>query len=166
MWRVASIAGVCLALTACGSSSGGPAQVQITGVQPGSTIMLMSDDTFALNFSVSNFSLQQPGHCGTSNACGQAYLNVDGNACNQPGQTYNAIAPTAANTSTSTLFANFALCPAANLGGNHQLTVSLHLDSGDQVVGTGNAPAQATVSVVVTGGTVPGTTTGPDGGTR
>jgi hypothetical protein len=56
--------------------------------------------------------------------------------------------------SDSTLYANFSLCPGATLGGNHQLTVSLHLDSGGQIEGAGNAPAEATVSVVVTGGTV------------
>jgi hypothetical protein len=121
----------------------------------------MSDDTYGLGFSVANFSLEQPGQCGTSSSCGQAYLNIDGDACDQSNQTYNAITPTAANTSTSMLFANFSLCPPANLGGNHQLSVSLHLDGGAQVVGTGNAPAQATVSVVVTGGTVSGTSTNP-----
>lgn len=157
MWRVSSLVFLCLAFAACSSSGGGgPAQVTINGIQPGATIMLMSDDTYGVNFSVSNFSLKQPGQCGTSTGCGQAYLNIDGNACNQSNQTYNAITPTAGITSTSELFANFSLCPSGSLGGNHQLTVSLHLDDGSQVVGTGNAPAQATVSVVVTGGTVPG----------
>ncbi|HXT97660.1 MAG TPA: hypothetical protein VN853_15265 [Polyangia bacterium] len=165
MGRGAFLAWMGLVLVGCGSSSSGPAQVTINGVQPGATITLMPDDTYALNFSASNFSLQQQGQCGSSTTCGQAYLNIDGAACNQPNQTYNAITPTAANTSTSMLFANFALCPAASLGGNHQLTVSLHLDSGAQVVGTGNAPAQATVSVVVMGGTVSGTNPA-DGGTR
>jgi hypothetical protein len=161
MLRVSSIVWVCLTLAACGSSGGGAPQVTITGVQPGATISLMADDTYPLNFSVSNFSLKQPGQCGTAADCGQAYLAIDGDACDQSGQTYNAITPTAANTSQSTLFANFALCPAASLGGNHQLVVSLHLDDGAQVVGTGNAPTQATISVVVTGGTVPGTNSAP-----
>lgn len=161
MFRVSLIGCACLVLAACGSSSSGPAQVTITGVQPGATINLMSDDTYALNFSVSNFSLNQPGQCGSATNCGQAYLNIDGDACNQSNQTYNAITPTSANTSQSMLFANFALCSPANLGGNHQLVVSLHLDGGAEVVGTGNAPAQATVSVIVTGGTVPGTDGGP-----
>ncbi len=144
-------------LWGCGSSGGGTPQVKITGVQAGATINLMADDTFPLNFSVANFSLQQPGKCGSGTDCGQAYLDIDDQACNQANQPYNAITPTAASPSTSTLFANFSLCPAASLGGNHQLTVSLHLDDGAQVVGTGNAPVQATVSVIVTGGTVAGT---------
>jgi hypothetical protein len=115
----------------------------------------MADDTYSLGFSTANFTLKQPGQCGSSTNCGQAYLNIDADACDQSNQTYNAIAPTAANTSTSTLFANFSLCPASTLGGNHQLAVSLHLDNGGAVVeGAGNAPAQATVSVIVTGGTV------------
>ena len=156
MWRVAIVCAF-VAVVGCGSSSGGGSpQVTITGVQPGSTITLMSDDTYALDFSTSNFTLEQPGQCGTATSCGQAQLNIDGDACDQSNQTYNAITPTAVNTSTSTLFANFGLCPVATFGGNHQLTVSLRLDSGAQVVGTGNAPAEATTSVVVTGGAIPG----------
>ena len=154
MSRVSSIACACVVMAACGSSGGGSPQVTIKDVQAGSTINLMPDDTYAVNFSASNFDLKQPGQCGSSNNCGQAYLNIDGDACDQSNQSYNAITPTAANTSTSTLYASFALCPAATLGGNHQLTVSLHLDSGAEVEGAGNAPAEATVSVVVTGGTV------------
>lgn len=156
MWRVAMVC-ACVAVVGCGSSGGGGSpQVTITGLQPGSTITLMPDDTYALDFSTSNFTLKQPGQCGTATNCGQAQLNIDGDACDQSNQTYNAITPTAANTSTSTLFANFSLCPVATFGGNHQLTVSLHLDSGAQAVGTGNAPAEATISIVLTGGTVPG----------
>ena len=155
MSRVWWIGCACVMMAACGSSSGGGSpNVTIQDVQPGATISLNADDTYGLNFSASNFDLKQPGQCGSATNCGQAYLNIDGDACDQSNQSYNAITPTAANTSTSMLFANFSLCPSATLGGNHQLTVSLHLDSGGQVVGVGNAPAQATVSVVVTGGTV------------
>jgi hypothetical protein len=155
MGRLSSFAFVCLVVSACSSSGGGgPAQVMITGIQPGATINLMADNTYGVDFSVSNFSLKQVGQCGTSTSCGQAYLNIDGDACNQANQPYNAITPTAAGTSTSKIFADFSLCPASSRGGNHQLTVSLHLDDGSQIIGNGNAPVQASVSVVVTGGTV------------
>ena len=145
---------VCLTVLGCGSSGGSPG-VNISGIQAGQTVNLNPDDTFQVNFSASNFTLQPIGNCGGNTTCGQAYLNIDGAACNIPAQSFNAITPTAAAPSTSTLFANFSFCPANGFSGNHQLTVSLHRDDGTEVIGNGNAPAEATVSVIVTGGSVP-----------
>jgi len=146
---------VCLAAFGCGSSSNGQPQVNINGITAGQTVDLNPDDTFQINFSVSNFTLESIGNCGTNTNCGQVYLNIDGNACNISAQSFNAITPTAASQSTSSIFANFSFCPANGFSGNHQLTLSLHRDDGTEVIGNGNAPAQATVSVTTTGGSAP-----------
>ena len=58
----------------------GQPQVNINGITAGQTVDLNPDDTFQINFSVSNFTLESIGNCGTNTNCGQVYLNIDGNA--------------------------------------------------------------------------------------
>lgn len=149
MYRAALIGSVCLALFGCGSSAG-PPQVRITEIAPGGTITARTDYTFPLHLSVTNFLVQQPGLCGSTVDCGQVYLNIDGHACDQGDQPYNAIA-LSAPASKSIIVADFSFCPPANLFDNsHELTVSLHVDSGAEVLGPDDEPVETTLPVVVT----------------
>lgn len=140
----------------CSSSSSGPPQIVVTSPQSGTAVQLMSSNTTVVNFSVSNFNLRQLGTCNGAANCGQVYADIDNGACNQGSKMYNAIAPSSANGSTSAVTLDFGLCPASTFSGNHTVTLSLHLDNGGQVIGAGNAPAVAQITITTTGGSVTG----------
>jgi hypothetical protein len=142
---------------ACSSSSSGPPEILITSPQSGSVVQLMSGNTTPVSFSVSNFNLQSPGTCNSAANCGQVYADLDNGACNQSGKMYNAIAPSPSNGSTGSVTLDFGLCPASTFSGNHTVTLSLHLDNGSEVIGAGNAPAVAQITVTTTGGSVTAT---------
>ncbi len=150
--------GICLstvwATAGCGSSSGGPPQIVVTNPQSGAVIQLPASDTTQVNFNVSNFNLRQPGSCGGAANCGQVYADIDNGACNQSGKMYNAVAPSPANGSTSSVVVDFSVCPASSFAGNHTITLSLRLDGGATVIGAGNAPAVAQITMTTTGGSV------------
>lgn len=164
MKRIACVvwAGV-LASAACSSSgNNGPAQIVVTSPQSGSVVNLSSTNTTDVSFNVTNFKLQQPGTCGSATDCGQVYADIDNGACNQTNKTYNAIAPGPANGSTGSVTLDFGLCPASSFAGIHTITLSLHLDNGSTVIGAGNAPAVAQISITTTGGSLsPGHDAGP-----
>ncbi len=147
---------VAAAAVGCGGSSGGggPPQIVVTNPQSGSVVQLPATDTTQVNFNVSNFNLRQPGTCGGAANCGQVYADIDSGACNQGGKMYNAIAPSAQNGSTSSIIVDFSVCPASTFSGNHTITLSLRLDNGATVIGAGNAPAVAQLSMTTTGGSV------------
>jgi hypothetical protein len=158
MKRIGGTLGVWLvvqvAAAGCSSSSSGPPQIVITSPQSGSVVQLQASDTTTVNFSVSNFALKQPGSCGGGANCGQVYADIDNGACNQSLKMYNAIAPSPTNASTTSVTLDFSVCPASTFSGNHTITLSLRLDNGDQVIGAGNAPAIAQISITTTGGSV------------
>jgi hypothetical protein len=143
-----------MATVGCSSSSNGPPQILITSPQSGTVVQLMSSNTTMVNFSVSNFNLQQPGTCNGAANCGQVYADIDNGACNAGSKMYNAIAPSPSNGSTSAVTLDFSLCPASTFSGNHSVTLSLRLDNGAEVIGAGNAPAVAQISITTTGGSV------------
>lgn len=158
MGRMGRMTVVCVAvgvwLSACGSSSSGPPQIVVTNPQSGSVVQLGAGNTTEVRFNVSNFNLRQPGTCGTGANCGQVYADIDNGACNQTNKDYNAIAPSAASGSTGAVTLDFGLCPASTFAGNHTITLSLHLDNGATVIGAGNAPATADITLTTTGGSV------------
>lgn len=143
-----------MSAAACSSSSGGPPEILITSPRSGSVVQLMSSNTTVVSFSASNFNLRPPGTCNGAANCGQVYADIDNGACNQGSKMYNAITPSAANGSTSTVTLDFSLCPASTFAGNHTVTLSLRLDNGGEVIGAGNAPAVAQITVTTTGGSV------------
>ncbi len=157
MRRTARVVWFCMAAAAAGcgsSSSSGPPQIVVTNPQSGSVIQLPASDTTQVNFNVSNFNLRQPGTCGGAANCGQVYADIDNGACNQSGKMYNAIAPNAGNGSTGSVIIDFSACPASTFSGNHTITLSLRLDNGATVIGAGNAPAVAQITMTTTGGNV------------
>ena len=147
----------------CGSSSNnGPPQIVITSPQSGTNVNLPADNTATVSFSASNFALKTKGTCGNATNCGQVYANIDGDACDQSSANpYNAIAPSAGNSSTSSLKLDFSLCPASGFAGSHAVALSLRRDDGTTIIGVGNALAVAQITINTTGGSVQ---TSHDGG--
>jgi hypothetical protein len=134
-----------------GSSASGPPQITLNDPNAGANVMLATDNTAPVKFSALNFALERQGNCGAGE-CGQVYGNIDGNACNQLGKPYNAISPNAFSASTDTVILDFSLCPVTGAAGNHSIAISLHRDDGATVIGIGNAPARAEISITTSGG--------------
>lgn len=150
-----AVLGAAATSVGCGSSgSGGAPNIVVTDPQSGAVVNLPASDTTAVSFDASNFDLKAPGTCGGAANCGQVYAQVDGSACNQDGKMYNAVAPGPGGGATNDVTLDLSLCPPDTLGGNHTVTLSLHLDNGATVIGAGNAPALAQITITTTGGTV------------
>jgi hypothetical protein len=137
-------------LAGCGDSNDDPG-VKIVNPEAGTTTQLGSDMKVRLTISANDFSIQAQGSCGGDSACGQAYVNIDGNACNQPGRPFNNMLGGGGDLGQDFFVeADFSLCPAARQAGTHTVTVSLHRDDGTAVIGSGGQPAAATISLVTT----------------
>jgi hypothetical protein len=119
--------------------------------EAGSTKELGSDMKVRLTISANDFESQVTGDCGNDSGCGQAYVNIDGNTCNRPGQAFNNMLGGGGSLGQDFFVeADFSLCPAAQQAGTHIVTVSLHRDDGTAVIGTGGQPASATISIITT----------------
>jgi hypothetical protein len=129
-------------------------QVLIVSPSAGSTLTLDQGMKARFTISANDFEIKPGTQCNGNTKCGPAYLNIDGDACNQPGQPYNAILGDSTLGQDFFIQADFSLCPAGTQIGSHTVTVSLHDPSGNLVNGEGGGPARATVSVTtVRGGT-------------
>jgi len=129
----------------CATACGGPAAtVAITNPTSGATVALGSDarKSLAVNFTATNFTIRAPGTCSGAAACGQAYILIDGAACDPVGQPYNNLAVSSPGT------AQFSTC--ATPTGPHTLSVELHYDDGSSVKGADGKPVAASVSVTTT----------------
>jgi hypothetical protein len=131
----------------CGDSDDEP-RVQILNPTAGSALSLGT--TMKVNVTISANDFELKSQCGTDMKCGSAYLNIDGDACNQPGKPYNAILGDGRLGQDFFIEADFSLCPPASRIGAHNLSVSLRDPAGMTVPGTAGAPAQATISIVTT----------------
>jgi hypothetical protein len=131
-----------------GCDSDDTPKVVILTPSAGSTLNLGPDMKETFTISANDFSIQPPEQCTGRNDCGPAYLNIDGNACNQPGKPYNAILADGRLGQDFFIEADFSLCPPASQLGSHNVTVSLRDSMGQPVMGDGGQPAQATLSVV------------------
>jgi hypothetical protein len=142
------LATILVAGTACDTDDQ-PGLVVLTP-SPGSTVSLGPDMKQRFTISANDFSLKRPEECGGSAACGPAYLNIDGDACNQPGKPYNAILADGRLGQDFFIEADFSLCPPASQLGSHNVTISLRDPMGRVVTGDGGQPVQATLSVTTT----------------
>jgi hypothetical protein len=123
-------------------------QVSITSPNAGSTHTLGESMRLQVSFRTDDFEIEQD--CGEERYCGRAYLNIDGDACNQPGQDYNSVLLDADINETRFMDAQFDLCPAASRTGSHTITVSLHYNDGTAVVGEAGVPVSATITLQMT----------------
>jgi hypothetical protein len=125
-------------------------QVRIVTPSAGSTVSLGSDMKVNVTISANDFALKPQGQCKGEARCGMAFLQIDGDACNQPGKPYNNVLAGGTLGQDFLVEALFEHCPAAQRAGAHLLTVSLRDDDGRVVIGEGAVPARASVSIVTT----------------
>lgn len=140
---------VLLSAAACGDTDDEP-KLTIRSPAPGSTHQLGADQDLRLTISANDFELKAPGACGDDTNCGQAWLNIDGAACNRPGLQYNNLLGDGTLGQDFFIDADFSFCPPGTVMGNHILTVSLRRPDGTAVIGEGGAPVQATLNVIIT----------------
>ena len=143
--------GVLLSAGLAGCDSDDDPQLTIVAPQAGATVELGADMTVPFTISANDFALRGPEVCDPQdNRCGQAYLNIDGNLCNQPGQAYNAMLGDGNLGQDFFITADFSLCPAAQQAGSHLVTIALRKADGTPILGEGGVPVTATASIVTT----------------
>jgi hypothetical protein len=123
-------------------------EVSITSPNAGTVHDLSDDAHVRVSFQTDDFEIEQD--CGEEHFCGRAFLNIDGGACNQPGQEYNNVLLDADVAETRTMDALFDQCPEATRYGSHTLTISLRFNDGTQVFGEAGLPVSATITVNTT----------------
>ncbi len=115
------------------------ARISITSPANGANVTLASDGSLAVQF-FTNITQAPPGACGGVPNCGQIWVNLDGDQCNESVHPYN-------NTATiSPAQALFARCRTRT--GPHTITLSLHRDD-DTPFLNGATPVTASVMVNV-----------------
>jgi hypothetical protein len=120
-------------------------EVSITSPNAGTSHDLGDDMRVRVSFQTDDFEIEQD--CGEERLCGRAYLNIDGGACNQPGQEYNNVLLDADIAETRTMDALFDQCPEATRFGSHTVTISLRYNDGTQVFGEAGQPVSATITL-------------------
>jgi hypothetical protein len=123
-------------------------QVSILSPNAGSTHTLGESMKVQFSFRTDDFEIEQD--CGEEHFCGRAFLNIDGGACNQPGQQYNNVLLDGDLDETRFLDALFDFCPVESRSGAHTISISLHFNDGAAVIGEAGAQAQATISLQTT----------------
>lgn len=113
------------------------------------------DDVVAITLNLANFTLKDPGSCGSeSNNCGHLHVFVDydpedgGTPCGEPGAAYNAQAW------TNPAYADLTTCANSDpINGPHTVRVELHQDDHAPIEDpTTGEVIQATVTFSATGG--------------
>lgn len=120
-------------------------EVSIVSPNAGTSHDLGDDMHVRVSFQTDDFEIEQD--CGEERFCGRAYLNIDGGACNQPGQEYNNVLLDADVAETRTMDALFDQCPEATRYGAHTITISLRYNDGTPVIGEIGQPVMATITV-------------------
>jgi hypothetical protein len=134
------------ALLACDTDT--QPQLRIVSPTAGETITMSDDMKVPVVISANDFSIKAPTECGTEPRCGVAYLNIDGDACNQPGKPYNNVLADGRLGQDFVVEALFQYCAPTQRYGTHNVTVSLRKPDGTTVRGEGGEPASATISLV------------------
>ena len=140
------MAGAALAFMACDTDE--DPQLRIVSPTAGETITMTDDMKIPIVISANDFAIKPPTECGTDQRCGVAYLNIDGDACNQPGKPYNNVLSSGTLGQDFVVEALFQYCAPNQRFGNHNVTVSLRKPDGSTVLGEGGVPAAATISLV------------------
>jgi hypothetical protein len=137
---------VALAFVACDTDNA--PQLRILNPTAGAAVTMSSDLTVPFVISANDFSIKAPTECGSEPRCGVVYLNIDGDACNQPGKPYNNVLSEGKLGQDFVVGALFQYCPPTQRYGTHNVTVSLRTPDGKSVTGEGGQPAAATISLV------------------
>lgn len=112
---------------AAGCHHDGPS-VSVVRPDDGSQIRLSSDLRLTLVISAEGVTLEPLGACGGAAGCAVAALNIDGDACNEPGKPYNSVLDAGSLGHDFYIDAHFDRCPAARRAGRHEITISLRRD--------------------------------------
>ena len=146
------LAFVTLVTAACGGSSSGGSNATVTIVTPtaNSTVTRDGQGNLPVTFALTNFTLRDPGQCGSLANCGHIHLRIDGtgSTCNSPfteGGGYNN--QISSGTTAQARF-NFCTAPATPTG-THTITLQLHDDMHNPVVDSSGQQIQAQVAVTV-----------------
>ena len=137
---------VALAFMACDTDN--TPQLRIVSPAPGAVVSMADDMKVPFVISANDFSLKAPQDCGSEARCGVAYLNIDGEACNQPGKPYNNVLADGKLGQDFVVDALFQYCAPTQRYGTHNVTISLRTPDGKPVIGEGAQPAAATISFV------------------
>jgi hypothetical protein len=164
------VLGAAVLATACSSSSGGGGTPDSGGGGGAPTISLTtsgsvtvvtngSEKDVPLAFTTSNFTLKQPGQCGSlagGNTCGHVHVFVDYTAssgstpCGEPGAPYNN------QGWTSPVNANMSQCttdtPSFTINGSHSFRLELHNDGHGPINDASGNVIQSTATLTVSGG--------------
>jgi hypothetical protein len=135
-----------LAFLACDADK--EPQLRIVSPAPGATITMTDDMKVPLIISANDFAIKNPTECGSDQKCGVAHVNIDGDACNQPGKPYNNVLAEGRLGQDFVVEALFAYCSPTARFGSHNVTVSLRKPDGSPVLGEGGVAASATLSLV------------------
>ncbi len=142
------VLGGAAALALLGCDSDRDPQLRIVSPAAGETITMTDDMKITVVISANDFSIKSPTECGTDARCGVAYLNIDGDACNQPGKPYNNVLADGRFGQDFVVEGLFQYCAPTQRFGTHNVTVSLRKPDGSAVTGEGGEPAAATISLV------------------
>jgi hypothetical protein len=138
---------VALAFMACDTDNS--PQLRILSPTAGAAVTMADDMKVPFVISANDFSIKAPNECLANEArCGVAWLNIDGDACNQAGKPYNNVLSQGRLGQDFVVEALFQFCPPNQRYGTHNVTISLRTPDGKAVVGEGGQPAAATISLV------------------
>jgi hypothetical protein len=142
------VLGGAAALAFLGCDTDGTPQLRIINPVAGESVTMAADMKVPVVITANDFAIKQPSECGSDPNCGVAYLNIDGDACNQPGKPFNNVLSDDKLGQDFVVQALFEFCPPAQRFGTHNITVSLRRPDGRPVIGEGGVPAAATLSIV------------------
>jgi hypothetical protein len=135
-------------ISACGETTpintkSGNGTITITSPTDNSTVAVpLTNANLPVSFTLSGFTLKDPGGCAGSANCGHVHVTIDDTTCNDP----MAEGPYNADGSASPIEVHFNLCPMVS--GAHKITAQLQND--DHSNYTNPAGAHVTHSVNIT----------------
>jgi hypothetical protein len=142
------VLGGAAALAFLGCDTDKDPQLRIISPTAGESVTMSADMKVPIVISANDFAIKTPTDCGTDTRCGVAYVNIDGDACNQPGKPYNNVLSEGRLGQDFVVEALFQYCAPTQRLGTHNLTVSLRKPDGSTVIGEGGEPAAATISLI------------------
>jgi hypothetical protein len=131
----------------------GPASITITSPTDNQTLTFDGEPNVPVAFTVAGFRLSSPDNCAGQNLCGDVWIKVDGDNCNEP---IGNVGKRNAEGFTSPLTIHLEYCFNGNAG-PHTIVAELHDAQGDLVM-NGGQPVNATVHITAV-------VVGDDGGT-
>lgn len=137
---------VALAFMACDTDN--TPQLRILSPTAGAAVTMADDMKVPFVISANDFAIKSPSDCGTDARCGVAYLNIDGDACNQSGKPYNNVLAEGKLGQDFVVDGLFQYCSPTQRFGTHNVTISLRTPDGRPVIGEGGQPASATISLI------------------